>query len=66
MWGMPSPAVFEAIDAGEIDIGIGGCCVSDDDPTYECRACGARFRNRSVGADRRSGWVERRGQAAIE
>lgn len=40
---MPSFEVFEAIEAGEIEIAIGGCCVTDDDPRFECRVCGQRF-----------------------
>lgn len=43
LWGMPGLEVFEALQAGEISIGIGGCCISDDDPTHECLACGTRF-----------------------
>lgn len=43
LWGMPTFEVFEAAEAGEIDIEIGGCCVSEDDPTHRCWACGARF-----------------------
>lgn len=40
---MPSFEVIEAIEAGEIEIAIGGCCVTDDDPRFECRVCGNRF-----------------------
>lgn len=47
LWGMPSADVFGAIEAGEIDIRLGGCCVSDDDATHECRACDALFDSRS-------------------
>ena len=51
LWGMPTSEVFDAIEAGRIDIEIGGCCVSGDDPTHRCRACGKRFGRRSaVGA----------------
>jgi hypothetical protein len=41
--GMPSGEVFEALDAGVIDIEIGGCCLTDDDPTHRCAACGEPF-----------------------
>jgi hypothetical protein len=29
---MPDPNVFEAIDAGDIDIEIGGCIISEEEP----------------------------------
>jgi hypothetical protein len=41
--GMPSGDVIEARDAGEIDIEIGGCCITDDHPTHRCAACGESF-----------------------
>ena len=46
MWGMPAPSVIEALNKGEIDVGIGGCVVSGDDPTHLCTTCGARFGTR--------------------
>lgn len=45
LWGMPEPDVFRAIDVGDIDIVIGGCTISDEDPTYGCKACGTSFGN---------------------
>ena len=44
VWGMPSSELMEAVEAGLIDVELGGCCVSDDDPTHTCRACGHQFR----------------------
>jgi hypothetical protein len=41
MWGMPGPEVFEALQAGEIDIALGGCCVGPE--THQCNACGTEF-----------------------
>ena len=46
--GMPSPEVGQALAKGVIDVALGGCCVSEDDPDYVCRACGVQF-----GASRR-------------
>jgi hypothetical protein len=43
LWGMPDPNVFEAIDAGDIDIEIGGCIISEEEPKYRCRECGSSF-----------------------
>lgn len=43
LWGMPSFEAIEALEAGVIDIAIGGCCISDADPRYECGNCGHRF-----------------------
>ena len=45
IWGMPSPELMEAAEAGLIDVALGGCCVTEDDPTHECRACGRQFRD---------------------
>lgn len=49
--GLPSGAVFKAIDRGEIDVVLGGCVVSDDDPTHQCSTCGTGIR---AGTRRRS------------
>lgn len=43
LMGMPSGEVFEALEAGVVDIEIGGCCLTDDDPTHRCAACGEAF-----------------------
>ena len=37
VYGMPGPELREQSDRGEV--ALGGCCVSDDDPTHLCRAC---------------------------
>jgi HD domain len=44
IWGMPSPELMEAVQQGLIDVALGGCCVTEDDPTHVCRACGLQFR----------------------
>jgi len=31
---MPGFELFEAAERGEV--ALGGCCISDDDPTHEC------------------------------
>ena len=46
IWGMPTGEVFEALDSGEIDVGIGGCVVSEDDPTHVCGSCGHEWGRR--------------------
>jgi hypothetical protein len=33
-----SPELQEKLDNGEIT--LGGCCISDDDPAWECTKCG--------------------------
>ena len=43
VWGMPIPAVLDAIDSGEIDVELGGCVVPDEPVTHQCRACSATF-----------------------
>lgn len=43
VYGIPSP---EPLDAAEMaDIALGGCCIYDDSPDWECRFCGYRFRS---------------------
>lgn len=41
MYGLPGPEMMEAANQGRI--ALGGCCVTDDDPQKECKACGTRF-----------------------
>ena len=38
VYGMPGESLFEASSRGEIV--LGGCCVSDDMPAYQCLVCG--------------------------
>jgi hypothetical protein len=45
IWGMPSPELMDAVQAELVDVVLGGCCVTDDDPTHACRACGSQFRD---------------------
>jgi hypothetical protein len=54
LWGMPLHEVVQAIDAGDIDIVIGGCAISDEDPMYHCSACGTSFGN----ARRSDAWAD--------
>jgi HD domain len=44
IWGMPSPELMDAVHQGLIDVELGGCCVTEDDPTHSCRSCGLQFR----------------------
>jgi len=37
-YGLPSHGMFEASSRGEI--ALGGCCMSYDSPSWQCRACG--------------------------
>ena len=41
LWGLPagSPALDRDLEAGRVV--LGGCCVGDDDPAWECADCGA-------------------------
>jgi hypothetical protein len=39
IYGMPSPAVWELAEAGQVL--LGGCVVESDQPTWRCLACGA-------------------------
>jgi len=43
LYGLPafSEELIKKMDEGRIT--LGGCCVSLDDPTWECVDCGARF-----------------------
>lgn len=43
LMGMSTDDVFAAMDAGEINIFLGACCKSDDDPTHRCAVCGVSF-----------------------
>ncbi|MDY7101509.1 MAG: hypothetical protein S0880_10010 [Actinomycetota bacterium] len=44
---MPGPDVLEALDAGEIDVVIGGCSITDGMPTHACSSCGTEFASTS-------------------
>ena len=41
LWGLPagSPELDRDLEAGRVV--LGGCCVGDDDPAWECADCGA-------------------------
>jgi hypothetical protein len=41
LYGMPTHEAFEAAERGEIV--LGGCCVSDTNPTRHCKDCGQGF-----------------------
>ena len=41
VFGLPGTDLMEAAERG--DVSLGGCCVSSDDPRWQCRACGAAF-----------------------
>ncbi|MCP4229175.1 MAG: hypothetical protein GY771_03385 [bacterium] len=38
VYGEPSEEMYEAAERGEI--GLGGCEISDDNPSYYCKECG--------------------------
>ena len=37
MFGYPDPEMSEASERGEIV--LGGCCVTEDDPKWQCKDC---------------------------
>jgi primosomal protein N' len=39
LWGMPVYSEQLQSDLAEKKIVLGGCCVSDEDPTWQCVAC---------------------------
>ena len=41
VYGYPSAEAFKAAQDGELV--LGGCCVSDADPPWECSGCATRF-----------------------
>ena len=53
LYGLPSREGFEAADRGEVV--LGGCCVSDESPVWECDDCGKQF-----GKDDSRNWTEPR------
>ncbi len=48
VYGYPGPEMMEEAQRGEVI--LGGCCVIEDQPNQECRACGAQF---ALASDRR-------------
>ena len=51
LYGCPTPEGMEAAERGEIR--LGGCCVTDRDPSRFCRACEHSFDLRPFGAARK-------------
>lgn len=49
-WGYPTEAGFEEAELGELV--LGGCAVSDVDPTFACAACQEPLPLSSLMADR--------------
>lgn len=41
VYGMPGPELFDDAEQGKVM--LGGCCVSFNDPTRGCPACGWEF-----------------------
>lgn len=39
LFGMPTHEAFEASERGEVI--LGGCCVTGNDPDWQCPTCGA-------------------------
>lgn len=53
LWGMPAFSEQLEADIAAGRVIIGGCCVSDDDPTWACADCGTGIYKRpSVGETR--------------
>ena len=43
LYGLPSPGMFTQGSSGKIV--LGGCCVTDCDPSWECTNCGTQIYN---------------------
>ena len=41
VYGYPTKVAEEAAKKG--DILLGGCCITDNDPAFGCKLCGAKF-----------------------
>jgi len=41
VFGYPSPELIEEMQQGKV--ALGGCCVSEDDPEWECTDCEHRW-----------------------
>jgi ADP-ribosyl-[dinitrogen reductase] hydrolase len=46
-YGLPSPELFEEVEAGKV--ALGGCIISGDDPDWFCPRCGVRWREHPDG-----------------
>jgi len=46
-YGYPGPEMMAEAEKGLIE--LGGCCVTDDDPRKQCKACGEQFDRPRVG-----------------
>lgn len=48
MYGLPafSEQLMQEIKAGKI--ALGGCCISEDNPTWQCADCGSEFYSRKM------------------
>lgn len=44
VYGLPGEDLFEAAERKEVF--LGGCVISDDDPVWQCGACGAAWGKR--------------------
>ena len=40
-YGLPAPETIDAYHRGEIR--LGGCCITDDNPTHYCKDCKTEF-----------------------
>lgn len=43
MFGMPTPDAWEAVESGQLDVVLGGCCVPVPLVNVACRACDFRW-----------------------
>jgi hypothetical protein len=41
MYGLPADDVFDMIDREAVI--LGGCCVTDNDPKWQCDDCGTQY-----------------------
>ena len=41
VYGFPSPEMIDDFDEGNVS--LGGCSISDENPDYECNACGNKW-----------------------
>jgi hypothetical protein len=48
-YGMPvfTPELEAKLKAGQVR--LGGCCITDDDPAWQCADCGARIHRKNDG-----------------
>ena len=43
VYGYPEPETFREAESGKI--ALGGCCITEDDPSWKCLGCGIKIYN---------------------